>query len=1077
MIVRHVFTCAGRGPVLLEGAVLPVRFVPGFALAFVVFFAGASPTLAQSTFATLRGTVADASDAPLPDVGLLLVEEETGLAREATSGAGGEFAFALVPPGPHRLEASAPGFKRYLRRIVVQVNEQARARVVLELGAVTESVDVAADAARASGGPALSTVVDNRLVMGLPLDGRNFLELALLVPGAVPAPQGSAASVRGDFAFSVNGGREDANAFLLDGAENLDPKLNTPAVRPAVDAIREFEVLTSSYEAAFGRQGAAQVNVALKTGGNALRGTAYEFLRTGAFDARNVFAPAGEPAPEYERHQFGGSLGGPIVRGRAFFFASYEGTRAREGLTRLTNVPTAAERAGDFSQSLLPPPVDPFTRQPFPGHRVPEWMMHPVGRAIAALYPLPNRDAPFQNFVSSPVQRDDVDNVDGRVTQALGGGSELSVRYSLQDRRLFEPFAGRAFAAVPGFGTDVPRRGQHLVATDARVLSGALLSELRVAFTRVSAGATPERRERADNPDVGLPLLSPDPRDRGLSFITVAGYSPLGDEYNNPQHSTTGAWQVAETLTWTRGRHLVKIGGDLRVLRQDAFRDVQARGFLTFTDQAPYTGNALADLLLGLPFVTGGARLDNPQRLRATAWSLFAQDSWQVRPALTLSAGVRYEVMAPPVDRDDRASVYVPAAGGLVAVGTNGVPRGAYRADWNNLAPRLGLAWSPARLDRLVVRGGYGLYYNQSALAPSEGLYFSAPYFDFRLYFPLPGLPLTVSDPFPQSFPLALAQSATAYQQDMRSPYYHHWSGSVQAQVGPGGTLDVGYVASRGRNLLRARDLNQPAPSAGSFVLRPDPRFDDIMLIESQARSRYDSLQARYHLRSARGLSLLASYTLGRSMDDASGFFASAGDANFPQNSHDPGAEWGRSSFDVRHRLSVGAAWDVPLGQRAAGWTRTLLADWQVAGVVTAQSGRPFTVALLPEFDNSNTGRSSLGFGAGDRPNVIANPALDHPTPARWFDTGAFVVPPRGTFGDAGRNLVEGPGYANVNAALIKHLPLPRGTRLQVRAEAFNLFNRANYDQPDNFLGSPTFGQVLSAGSPRRLQLGARMLF
>jgi hypothetical protein len=1056
---------------------VPVRSVLGVALALLLFAAGVRAAVAQSTFATVRGTVEDTSDAPLREVELLLVEEETGQARAATSGPGGEFSFALVPPGTHRLEATAPGFKRHLQRLVVRVNEQVRARVVLEIGPISDAVEVAAGVALAGGTPATATVVDNRLVTGLPLDGRNFLELALLVPGAVPAPQGSAASVRGDFAFSVSGGREDANAFLLDGAENLDPKLNTPAVRPAVDAIREFEVLTSTYEAAFGRQGAAQVNVALKSGSNDVHGTAYEFLRTAAFDARNVFAPAGEPAPVYERHQFGGSLGGPIVRGRTFFFANYEGTRAREGLTRLASVPTAAERAGDFSQSLLAPPRNPFTGQPFPDRRIPEWMMHPVGRAIAALYPLPNRDEPFQNFVSSPVQRDDVDNVDARVTHAFGGGSELSVRFSLNDRRLFEPFAGPAFAAVPGYGTDVPRRGQNLVATDARVLSGTLLSELRVAFTRVSAGATPERRERGDNPDVGLPELSADPRDRGLSFITVSGFSPLGDEYNNPQHGTTNAWQVAETVTWTRGRHLVKLGGDVRVLRQDAFRDVQARGFLTFTDRAPYTGNALADLLLGLPLVTGGARLDNPQRLQAAAWSLFAQDSWQVRPSLTLSAGMRYDYFAPPVDRDDRASVYDPAAGALVAVGTQGVPRGAYDPDRNNVAPRLGVAWSPGRLDGLVVRGGYGVYYNQSALAPSEGLYFSAPHFDFRLYFPLPGLPLTLSDPFPAFFPLALAQSATAYQRDLRTPYYQHWSGSVQAQVGVAGTVEVGYVASRGRNLLRARDLNQPAPSPGPSVIRPDPRFDDIMFIESQARSRYDSLQARYQQRHARGLSVLASYTLGKSMDDASGFFASAGDPNFPQNSHDPGAEWGRSSFDVRHRLSVGFAWDVPLGQATAGWSRTLLSGWQLAGVITAQSGRPFTVALLPEFDNSNTGRSSLGFGAGDRPNVVASPALDDPTAARWFNIEAFVVPPRGTFGDAGRNIVEGPGFANVNAALIRHLSLPRGTRLQVRAEAFNLFNRTNYGQPDNFVGSPTFGQVLSAGSPRRLQLGARLLF
>jgi hypothetical protein len=273
----------------------------------------------------------------------------------------------------------------------------------------------------------------------------------------------------------------------------------------------------------------------------------------------------------------------------------------------------------------------------------------------------------------------------------------------------------------------------------------------------------------------------------------------------------------------------------------------------------------------------------------------------------------------------------------------------------------------------------------------------------------------------------------------------------------------VAYVGSRGRNLIAGRDLNQPAPSAQPLNLRPNFFFGDITFIESRARSRYDSLQVRFEQRSNRGLSVLSAYTLGKSEDDASAFFPSAGDANFPQDSNNLAAEWGRSNFDVRHRLSVSVAQELP-------W------DMQVSGVLTLQSGRPFTVALLPEVDNSNTGRSALGFGANDRPNVAGDPSRSDPSPDEWFDTAAFSLPAFGTFGNAGRNILEGPGYANLNVALLKHVTLG-AARVQLRAEAFNLFNRANYGLPDNFFGSPTFGQVLTADAPRRVQLGARLLF
>ena len=1037
---------------MLRGSILMTRCVRTLSMAAAACVLVVTALEAQNHRGLIRGRVEDPSGASIAAAVVTVVNAATNETRAVETGDDGTFAIPELSPGTWDVAITAPGHKTHVQRVPLEVNQERRADVRLELGALTDRVEVVAPVAYVRrGSAAVGFVVDNRQILDLPLDGRNFLELTLLAPGAVPAAPGSASSVRGDFAFSVNGGREDFNSFLLDGADNLDPKLNTGGVKPPVDAIQEFEILTSTAEAAFGRQAASQVNVVLKSGSNDVSGSAYHFFRDGTLDAPNHFAPRDEPEPEYRRNQFGFSLGGPIVRDRAFYFTDYEGTRTTEGITRIATVPTAAQLAA-----------------------IPDFLSHPVGRAIASLYPASNRPGPTGNFVSSPSALDRRDHFDLRVDVTLGNSLTLMTRYSFGDRRLFEPFSGPGFSALPGYGDDVARRGQNLVVSTTHVLSSTLLNETRFGFNRVSAGVSPEVGG-ALNRDIGLPELWSDPRDAGLSFITVSGFSPLGHELNNPQHGTTDTFQIADTVTWTRGRHLVKAGFDGRLTGQRAFRDVLSRGTLSFT--GAITGSALADLMLGLPTFTTSARLDNPQRLDTEYYAVFVQDSFRIRPDLTLSAGLRYELVSPPVDANDRATLYDPETRSLVPVGTGGFPRAGHETDGNNLAPRVGITWAPGGDARTVLRGAYGVYYNQSALAPSEGLYFNAPYFDFAAFFTSPAGLLTLSDPFPAAFPFPTPNSALGIQRDLGTPYMHEFNVNVQRQLGPTRVVEIGYVGSRGRSLIAARDVNQPAPSPVPMNLRPDPRFADITLIESRARSRFDSVQARFQQRYDFGCTMLVAYTLGKSMDDASGFFASAGDPNFPQDSRNPGAEWGRSNFDVRHRFSVSFSYEVPFGRGREGTLAALFGDWTVSGIVTMQSGRPFTVALLPERDNSNTGRTSLGFGANDRPHLAGDPRLGDPGPSSWFNTGAFALPAFGSFGNAGRNILEGPGYQNVNAALLKEIRTSPGTRLQLRIEAFNLLNRTNFDLPDNFFGSPTFGQILSAGSPRRVQLGARLMF
>jgi len=1036
---------------------------------------------AQTLRGRIGGFVVDENDTPVVGASVRVVEIATSRERKTASDPQGDFLVTHLLPGRYRLEVESPGFQQQARELVLLTNQELRVHVPLITGQRQDQIVVtAARSVLRTESAAVGGVLENHLVRGLPLDGRNFLELSLLLPGVAPAAQGSAAAVRGDVAFNVNGSREDSNNYLLDGVYNGDPKLNGFAVNAGIDAIQEFELAAGNYDASFGRNAGGQVNVVTARGGNQWHGSTYYFARNAALDARNFFAPANETDPKYQRHQYGASLGGPIIRNRTFLFADFESLRLREGVTLITNVPTAAERSGDFSAGSNQP-IDPFSGQPLTF--IPEYYQHPVGRAIVNLYPLPNRDVPGQNYASSPSIQERNDQFDARVDQALGLSGDFTARYSFTDDKRHNPFSGPSLPAVPGFGVDVMRRAQNLMLSETHSLTPNWVNEVRAAYNRVSNISRHENFGTSLNTQVGLPELSDNPRDFGLSYITLTGYSALGDDYNNPQHSVTNTFQLLDNVTHARGNHLFKFGFEVRHTQQNAYRDIQSRGLLNFVG---ITGNAVADLLLGYPAVTGGATLDNPQYLRATSTGFYGNDSWRIVPSLTLSMGVRYEYNSPPVDKFDRANTYDPATGSLVPVGLGDIPRAGYLPDRNNWAPRVGLAWRPGN-GTTVLRTGYGLYFDQSALAPGEGLYFNAPYYDFRLMVSppllgLPGDPLTLSDPFPADFPYPSPPSALAFQRDLRTPYVQHWSFNVQQQLGENRVFEIGYVGSKGTKLIAGRDINQPQPSPVTPNPRPNPLFADATQIESRSDSNYHSLQARFQQYLSAGASVLASYTWAKSIDDASSFFSSAGDASFPQDSYNVAAERGRSNFDVRHRLALSYSWDIPFGTgrrwgNQEGLASAILGGWQTFGIWTFQSGRPFTVALLSEIDNSNTGRASLGFGANDRPHLIGEAVLDNPTPERWFNTDAFVLPEFGTFGNSGRNILDGPGLQNINVSLLREFPVAEGTALQFRAEAFNLLNRANFELPDIFYGSPTFGRISSAKSPRRIQFGLKLLF
>jgi hypothetical protein len=1023
---------------------------------------------AQTVRGTIEGTVKDAAKGVLTAVPVTVVSEETGEKRSVMTDSRGEFTVTALLPGKYRVEVEAKGFAKYGNIITLEVDQEFRLDISLRTGA--DSVDVtAAPELLREDSPAMGGVIENRLITGLPLDGRNFYDLTLLLPGVVPPAQGSAGSVRGAFTVNVSGGREDSNMFLLDGAYNGDPKLNGVGVTPPLDAILEFEVATSSYDTSFGRNSGGQINVVTRSGGNQVHGTAYEFFSNGAMDGSNFFAPAGQPAPAFQRNQFGATLGGPIKKNRTFFFADYEGTRLNEGEPLVTNVPTALERTGNFSQSMIPA-FDPTTGNPIPGGIVPSFYLNPIGVAIAALYPLPNRNVPGANYASSPSQFDNQNHFDVRADHAISHSDNLFYRYSFEDDKFFDPFGGSGFSAVPNYGLSTPSRWQNTTLAETHTFTPALINEARIGYNRVSNGDYQQNQGVSINHQVGLPELSTNPRDFGLSLISVNGYSPLGDEYTSPEHGTTDTYEIGDNATWSHGRHLVKFGFDVRILQQNAYRDVESRGFIDFTGEL--IGNALEELLLGAPTESGGSTLNNPEHLRTHSYNFFVHDAWRIRPNFTVTLGLRYEYNSPGVDAQNRANVYDPAQGMLVPVGVGGFPRSGYNPDYTNFAPQIGLAWAPGSR-KTVIRAAYGIHYDQSALAISEGLYFSAPYYNFNVYYPIEGLyNLSLSNPFPSNFPVPYPASATAFERNLKTPYVQQWNFGIQRQLGKARVAEIAYVGSKGTRLIDSRNINQAAPSTNPDALPPNPNFADVDIIESNANSTYHSLQAKFEQRLTKGLSALAAYTYAKSIDDASGFFSTTGDPNFPQNSYDLSGEKGRSDFDIKSRFTLSYAYDLPIA-RGHKW----LGGWQSFGVLTFQTGQPFTVMLLADDDNSNTGFSNLGYGANNRPDVVGNPHVANPGAQEWFNPAAFAVAPYGTFGNAGRNILSGPGLQTVDVSLVKNTHATERLNVQFRAEFFNVVNHTNFNLPDNFLGDTTFGQITSAQNPRRVQLALKFLF
>jgi hypothetical protein len=1028
--------------------------------AFGLVFLCTPLLLAQITSSSISGYVLDPSKKSIPHAVVNLISYDAHIQRSTEADAEGFYSFRQLPGGSYSLSAKAKSFGESKNTSIrLSVDTPQRVDLKMPLAAESSNLDIR--------GPSLLTessdlgaVIGRSQVEALPLNGRDFLQLSLLVPGVVPPVEDSELSSRGSFAMHANGAREEFNNFLLDGVDNNDPNINRYNLQPPVDAIQEFKIATNSYSAEYGRSAGGQVNVVTRSGSNALRGFAYDYLRNRIFDARNAFS---NPKPHFVRNQFGGGLGGPLRRNKTFFFANADLFRERAGETRIGSVPVEAIRQGDVS-SLGVAVVDPFTRQPFAGARVPTSRIHPLASRVFGLFPQANLAGGTGNYLAQPVAVSDQNQFNSRLDHYIGATDILTLRYSTGTNHLDEPFAEDS-TGVPGFGDRIRDRGHNALVQYQRVVRPNIVNVLLLGFNRLNRSVLPENFDKDVNQLWGVNWLPRKPVDFGYPSITVAGFSRVGDVTPIPIVRAANTYQLQDSLSIVRGSHGLKMGVEARRIQHNGINDLLVRGSMTFS--GALSGTGASDLLLGLLSFGVQGQSDAVQTLRSTATNLYFQDDWKLRPSLTLNLGVRYEYNTPPTDPTNRMTVLNLATGALSQVGTNGVSRSGTRPDRNNIAPRVGLAWA-SRDGRSVARAGYGFFYDSGLMVANTSLYFNPPYFNIRVFFPTATSLISLSDPFPARGGITPAASLSSLSPDLTQGSLQHWNINLQRDISWLGIVSAAYAGSKGTHLLRSRDLNQPAPGAGDVAARrPFRAFSNIFWIESGGNSSFQSLQLSVNrpLRfvSSR-FSLLSAYTYSKSIDDTSAFLATKADKNFPQDSRNYGAERAASSFDIRQRLSVAAVW--------------LTMPWglQSSLIFSANSGQPFTPIL--RFDNSNTGNTGGTYG-NDRPNVVGNVGAGPRTVDRWFNTAAFAVPSRFTFGNAGRNILRGPGYASTDIAVSRKFAL-RGDRLvlQAEAQAFNLFNRVNYNLPEAFVDEPaTFGRIFSARSPRQLQFALRLMF
>jgi len=1045
----------------------------------------------QGQGAALTGEVRDPSGAPVPKAVVVVRKTDTGVSRPTETNEVGIYTLTGLQPGAYEIDVDAVGFKRVHRSgVVLEVASGAGIDFNLELGLSSELVRVVGEApSTETESSSVGTVIDNRKVLELPLNGRQFYSLALLVPGVNAPAEASSNGFRGG--FNVSGRAETNNSFTVNGIDNNNTTVGAPSVRPSIDDIQEFKVLTGVYSAEYGHDSGGQVIVFTKSGTNEFHGTLYEFIRNNKMDAVNYFTRPGV-RPGFRRNNFGATLGGPIVRNKTFFHFSYEGLRLTQQVAALGTVPTEEMRRGDFSALLgSDKPIvirDPLTGQPFNNNGIPSSLINPVGASLvkqfpAATTPTPN-GAPSNNFALNASQMEEMNYYSAKIDHTFSPSDNVYGSYIMFRDPVYYVFNSLCGSSVMPNGGCYTGWVAHLFAlNDVHVFSPTAVNEARAGIQRM----VQPRLQTDRNIDFWgqfpyITNLGPPIADNtGLPSTSITGYSKLGGPTNLPQTRWDTTWDYRDTLSWQRGAHAFKFGAEYRAFQTNFIYAINGRGVLTFNSSpvAPTSGYALADALLGYPTNTSNNPLAPWVYGRMKGLYLFTTDDWKVNSRLTLNLGMRWELNTPYRDARNQIANFNFATGVIEPLGVNGAPAQLYQTDYLKLNPRAGFAWQPFGDAKTVVRGGGGFFSEDFKLNQIINVTLNPPFRAPATYVSSIAAPVTLNNPFPVGTSSGFLTPAGVPWKYVNLSAYE-WSVSVQRELSQGLVLDVSYLGSKGTNLSSNLDQNQPLPGPGTAAevqqRRRWPSYGIVIEDGSGANSHYHSLQVRLEKRYSSGISLLFAETYAKSIDNSPQLGSTSVSSRVvPQDSRNPAAEKGLSDFNVKNRLSLSVVAEMPFGTDKpwlkSGVVSKLAAGWQLTGIMTSQTGRPWTPYLAANISNTAEG--------SDRPNAVAgcDPYQGFETRQRWVNPACYSTPAFGTFGNVGRNSLTGPGLFNLDFALHRNFSITERVRLQFRGEAFNVFNHPNFNLPATGFDSPTFASLTSAMDPRQIQLGLKLVY